>query len=225
MLQQNPALCYAIKTVHQLWMICLRTCNIFEVQCCNEWSASALNVGFCCQFLKKEPVERLVAPEAIRSHAFFKVIDWEQLQKKCVQPPIQPQIVKVSRTDSAIISCHMQLALRSEVSEGHNSPIARTLSQNDETWYVFCVYYKCSCMYVDPCTELVLLSWYRNSDYFTTWNSQHFRSAAVLYPGCLKVFNFFWNQVWHIYSFQMWTVQTVTKSWLSAKFVSRYIAP
>ena len=58
---------------------------------------------------------------------------WEELAKKQVQPPIRPQIVKVSRTDSALISCHMQLALRSEVSEGNNSIIASTLSQSDKT--------------------------------------------------------------------------------------------
>jgi hypothetical protein len=56
-------------------------------------------------------------------------MDWEELEKKHVGPPIHPKPVKVSRTDSAFISYHMQLALRSEVSEGNN----RVLSKNTVT--------------------------------------------------------------------------------------------
>jgi hypothetical protein len=96
--------------LHQLWTVCLQTCNICEEQSCSEWSAGALILCFCFQFLRREP-------DDIRSHPFFKPVEWEELEKKQERPPFRPKSVKVSRTDCAFISCHMQLALRLEVSK------------------------------------------------------------------------------------------------------------
>ena len=48
------------------------------------------------QFLVKNPNKRLgfvAEDEEIKTHSFFKRIDWEKLEAREVQPPIIPKLV------------------------------------------------------------------------------------------------------------------------------------
>ena len=77
-------------------------------------------------FLTKDPQRRLGAfgnAYAIKTHAFFKSINWEALLEKQVKPPFKPHNMDVSSTDSVFISCHKQLSVQLHVSEGSSSEI------------------------------------------------------------------------------------------------------
>jgi len=49
------------------------------------------------QLLKKKPAERLGMPTcaagSIRDHAYFRTIDWTQLEQRKLVPPVKPKIV------------------------------------------------------------------------------------------------------------------------------------
>ncbi|XP_006810386.1 protein kinase C zeta type-like [Neolamprologus brichardi] len=60
-------------------------------------SLSVKAAGVLKGFLNKDPKERLGCQVQtgftdIKSHTFFRSIDWEQLEKKEVTPPFKPQI-------------------------------------------------------------------------------------------------------------------------------------
>ena len=65
-------------------------------------------IMFCYfRFLTEDATIRLGAygnTGAIREHPFFRGMDWEALQQKCMEPPLNPH--EVSGTDSVFISCH-----------------------------------------------------------------------------------------------------------------------
>lgn len=58
---------------------------------------------FCLQFMTKNPSKRLGCVSAqggeaaIRSHAFFKDVEWEALESKRLKPPFKPKIVSCIR--------------------------------------------------------------------------------------------------------------------------------
>ncbi len=60
---------------------------------------------------------------AIKSHPFFKSINWKALLEKRVKPPFGPYNMDVSSADSVFISCHKQLSVQLHVSEGSSSEI------------------------------------------------------------------------------------------------------
>ena len=82
-----------------------------------------------CQFLTKNPKRRLGRSgktSAIKSHQFFKTINWKALLAKKVKPPLGPRSVDVSSSDSVFISCYKHLSVQSHVSAGNSSLTAST---------------------------------------------------------------------------------------------------
>lgn len=57
-------------------------------------------VCVCVQFMTKNPAKRLGCvvsqgcEEAIKTHAFFREIDWVLLEQRKVKPPFKPRIVR-----------------------------------------------------------------------------------------------------------------------------------
>lgn len=56
----------------------------------------------CVQFMTKNPAKRLGCvvsqgcEEAIKTHAFFREIDWVLLEQRKVKPPFKPRIVRAN---------------------------------------------------------------------------------------------------------------------------------
>ena len=77
----------------------------------SEFGTSDSHFLFCYfQFLTEDATTRLGAHDntgAIREHPFFRGMDWEALQQKCKEPPLNPH--EVSGTGSVFISCHKLL--------------------------------------------------------------------------------------------------------------------
>lgn len=50
------------------------------------------------QFLAKKAINRLgygpQAPEEIKGHAFFRVLEWEKVENREEEPPIKPTLVR-----------------------------------------------------------------------------------------------------------------------------------
>lgn len=42
--------------------------------------------------LDKDPYQRLMNPKMIKSHAFFKDIDWKKMKQKKIKPPYVPTL-------------------------------------------------------------------------------------------------------------------------------------
>ena len=65
---------------------------------------------FSLQFLTKNPVKRLGSgneQEEVRSHSFFKRIDWNKIEAREVQPPIIPKLVRNWSGDVSLdITCY-----------------------------------------------------------------------------------------------------------------------
>ena len=54
-------------------------------------------IGLCLKLLVKNPTKRLGSLEKgedeIKSHSFFRRIDWDKIEAREVQPPFKPKIV------------------------------------------------------------------------------------------------------------------------------------
>lgn len=65
-------------------------------------------VCVCVQFMTKNPAKRLGCvvtqgcEEAIKSHAFFREIDWVLLEQRKVKPPFKPRIVRDAESTAAL---------------------------------------------------------------------------------------------------------------------------
>lgn len=61
----------------------------------------------CVQFMTKNPAKRLGCvvsqgcEEAIKTHAFFREIDWVLLEQRKVKPPFKPRIVRANTQPAA----------------------------------------------------------------------------------------------------------------------------
>jgi len=50
------------------------------------------------KFLERDPAKRLKDPKKIRSHAFFKTVDWDKLLKMEIAPPYRPPVSRADDT-------------------------------------------------------------------------------------------------------------------------------
>jgi len=55
------------------------------------------------------------------SNLSFETVEEGPMPEEYVQPPCQPQMKKVSSTDSVLTFCHKQLSLKLHVKAGSNS--------------------------------------------------------------------------------------------------------
>jgi len=75
--------------------------NIINTQLVMPKGTNEVTQSLLQGFLTKSPTERLSDPEKIKSHPFFKSIDWEKLHSKNIRPPYIPP-VKSLMDDSQI---------------------------------------------------------------------------------------------------------------------------
>ena len=84
---------------------------------------------FCYfQFLIQDPERRLEAhgnTDVIREHPFFESIDWEALEERRVEPPLENLRKEVSGACSVLISCH-KLLLKLHVKRVSNSLVEKS---------------------------------------------------------------------------------------------------
>ena len=115
--------------LYELWIVWTQTCSTHAGHIYCEWSVNNL-IMFCFfQFLTKDPKRRLGTSgniSAIKSHQFFKTINWTALLEKELKPLLGPRSMDVSSSDSLFISCHKHFSVQSLVSACSSSLTAST---------------------------------------------------------------------------------------------------
>lgn len=54
---------------------------------------SSLTISVSVQLFERDPTRRLGVVGNIRSHSFFKSINWQSLERREVEPPFKPKVV------------------------------------------------------------------------------------------------------------------------------------